>query len=141
MFQQDQDKKMGVSFSLMGLLLLGSLFLASGCAPFVAMGVGGAAGAGGVAYVQGDLETTMAHQPERIAGATEAAFRSLGISHKETNSTTLHSVVKGKNQAGKEVYVTSDFRGEGGSEVSIRVGFFGNRKKSQAILKEIRANL
>jgi hypothetical protein len=116
------------------------LLAASGCAP-VALGLGAAAGGGGVMYAKGDLQTTMQHTPDELADAAVETFRSLNIAHDYTKTSELHSKVVGKTTGDKKVKVAASYQGEGVSKLSIRVGVFGDEEKSRRILREMKKYL
>ncbi len=127
----------GPRFLARGLILFLLLLSLSGCA-LLAVGAGGAAGVGGAAYVLGDLETTLQHEPQEIAAATEKAFDNLGIKHIETKSSKLHSRVIGRTTNDKKVTVESKIKDSPSSAISIRVGLFGDEEISRRILEQIK---
>jgi hypothetical protein len=116
------------------------LLVLSGCAP-IAVGLGAAAGGGGVMYAKGDLQTTLKHAPEEVADAAVEAFRALNINHEYTKTSRLHSRVVGTTTDDKEVKVAASLEGEGISELSIRVGVFGDEERSRRIYREIEKRL
>ena len=75
-------------FTLCGLMLVGL----TGCLVAAA-----AAGAGGVAYIKGDLEANVGASPEEVEQATQAAFKEMGITLTESESTAVDASMKGKS--------------------------------------------
>jgi L-fucose isomerase-like protein len=120
--------------ALLGVLLL----INSGCAAVL---VGSGAGAGTVAYVMGELKSTEEASLNKARQATQKALEDLEFvitSEKkepysaefvayETNDTKI--VVKLKRLTGKF------------TEISIRVGLFGDESLSQLFLERVRKNL
>jgi hypothetical protein len=120
--------------ALLGVLLL----INSGCAAVL---VGSGAGAGTVAYVMGELKSTEEASLNKATQATQKALEDLEFvitSEKkepysaefvayETNDTKI--VVKLKRLTGKF------------TEISIRVGLFGDESLSQLFLERVRKNL
>jgi hypothetical protein len=120
-----------VTFALCGLMLVGL----TGCLVAAA-----AAGAGGVAYIKGDLEANVGASPEEVEQATQAAFKEMGITLTESESTAVDASMKGKS-SGDTIRVKAKTGEHGGSEVSVRVGTFGDESRSRAIFETIEKHL
>lgn len=113
--------------------ILGLLPVTSGCL-FVA---GGAAAVGGMLYVNGDLEQSIKADPQKVVAATEKAFIALKVTLVSKEATGLEGKVSGQTGDGKAITVKVANKGGGISKVSIRIGTFGDKDKSQAIMDEI----
>jgi len=118
---------------LLTTILVGFLVVTlTGCAALlVAAGVG--AGAAGVAYVKGDLESELNANPDEVARAAEQAFEDLGIRKISSGSSTLDAEVVGRTGLDDKVLVKVESQGEGRSKMRIRIGVFGDEMKSRRI--------
>ena len=115
------------------------LTLATGCAVFLVGAAG--AGAAGIAYVTGDLETHVGEDPRAVARASEAALKGLDIHVISTKASALDSLVVGRTDTDAKVTVTGKLTESGQTKVSIRVGVFGDEAMSRRILAQIRTHL
>jgi hypothetical protein len=121
--------------ALLALTVVGS----SGCL-VAAVGVGAA---GTVAYMAGDLETQVSQDLDTLYAASREALESLelnlieGKGGKDALSATLVARdIQDKKVQIKMTAVTNEL-----TELSIRVGVFGDETKSQLIYQEILKNL
>ena len=114
------------------LLLPGCLLVAAGAA-------GGAVA--GTAYVMGDLETTLQATPGEVVAATRTAFEQMGVATISAGATELDGKVIGRTATDEKITVTVESKGRNLSELSIRVGTFGDEELSRQIYDKIRANL
>ena len=121
--------------TLVAMLTLSAVLLTSGCL------VAAAGAAGGVLYAKGDLESTLAATPAKIAAATEKAFVEMKISKTSAVSSDLDSQVIGRSATDKKITVTSKVKGDKVSSISIRVGTFGDKDISRALFDKIKKNL
>ncbi len=122
--------------TLIATVTLSAMLLTSGCLLAAA-----GAGAGGVFYAKGDLESQLAATPSEISAATEKAFKELKISKTSVASTNLDAEILGKSATDKKVTVQSKAISEKLSSISIRVGTFGDKDLSRLILDKIKRNL
>ena len=123
-------------------LLLCVLGLAVGASGCLAVAVG--AGAGGtVAYLAGDLETEEPYDIETVYVAAEKALSDLDLHviAGETTKDALSAKITARDAADKKVVVKLTSTTSGNTEISIRIGTFGDDTKSQLIHDEIRKNL
>ena len=123
------------ALALTAMLSLSAILLTSGCL------VAAAGAAGGVLYAKGDLESTLAATPAKVAAATEKAFAELKISKTSAVSSDLDAEIIGRSATDKKITVTSKAKGEKFSSISIRVGTFGDKDISQVIFDKIKKNL
>lgn len=134
-------KKTTHSVRLAAILLagamLGNLVATSGC---VAVAAGAGAGAA-VAYVRGDLDTTLNAGFERSLRATNAAVAALQFAKVSEKKDALQAIVIARNAADKKIEIRVEQSGENLAKVKIRVGVFGDETLSLAILEKIKANL
>src|SRR3990167_5110932 len=109
------------SFSL-GIVLLGAVITSSGCALLF----GAAAGAGGFAYVKGDLQKNFDYPLDRLHKACTRALRDLKaiVSSDETDKHS--SKIKFTLEGDKTGEINIKALTEKASKLSIRIGIFGD---------------
>lgn len=128
-------KLVGARRAALALLTVSAL-VTPGCAVFW-LGAGAAVGAAGIAYVRGELRSTVQASPREVARAAGESLKALGI--KEVSSTVSdgQSRMTGRTVNDRKISIraTSDIEGE--SRLSIRVGVFGDEALSRRIYEEI----
>lgn len=125
-------------FTVFGLaLLLAALPALSGCFAVVAAG----AGAGTVAYVRGELETSLGDNYSKVVDATRTALKELEFARVSENKDALKAVFVSRTALDKKVEVTVEKVGDKSTKVKIRVGLFGDEQLSVSILDKIKSNL
>ncbi len=122
---------------LMLAAILGLLPAMTGC---LAIAIGGAA-VGTVAYVNGALTESVQATPDKVVTATEKAFASLKLTLISKNASGLEGKVVGRTSDDKSVTVNIKTKGEKVSEVTIRIGTFGDETKSRVLMDAIAKNL
>ena len=122
--------------SLAALVAGGTLWLQSGCVGLVAVG----AGAGTVAYIRGDLEVESTKPVDQVMAAIEQTCTELNfnIDKKETKAFTGMVVVDG--DFGRVVF-KARARNPEKTELSIRVGPFGDQGASELIYEKLKPKL
>jgi hypothetical protein len=121
----------------LGLALAGSLALTSGCL-LVAVG---AAGAGAVAYVKGDLTATVAHPVDPVTRATERAIDQLQLVKVNESHDQFSAALTARTSDDKKVEIKITQNSDDTTKINIRVGTFGDESLSRAILEKIKGNL
>jgi hypothetical protein len=116
-------------------LLLGTCFVVSGC---IVAAVGGA---GTAAYVMGDLKGTEAKDIDTVYKATEKAMEQLNFNITEKNLDKLSGRIIARDSQDKKVTIKIRATSENTTEVSIRIGFFGDETKAMLIYQKIQENL
>lgn len=122
---------------LLLLTVLGlSLLLGYGCAALV---IGGAAGAGTVAYVGGELKAV---EEVTMNRAWEAANRAMGdlefvVTSKEKDAFYGELIARGAGD--KKIKVKVKKQSDTVTEIKIRIGVFGDESLSRQILDKIKA--
>jgi hypothetical protein len=122
-------------------LCVGLSLLAASVAPSCVAAAAAAAGAAGAVYVQGDLEATLEGSPEDVERATRAGLEGLSMPVLSSNATSLDGSVRSETATGKPVHIELRARDDGLTEVSIRIGTFGDESASTRILDAIREQL
>ena len=122
--------------SLAALVAGGTLWLQSGCVGLVAVG----AGAGTVAYIRGDLEVESTKPVDQVMAAIEKTCTELNfnIDKKETKAFTGMVVADG--DFGRVVF-KARARNPEKTELSIRVGPFGDQGASELIYEKLKPKL
>lgn len=114
-------------------VLCASLML-QGCVALVA---GAGAGAGTVAYIRGELQTTYAAPLGRTWDAAVGALKDLAITVKTTKKDELGGTIDAARADGTAVKIALESVGPGTTSVKIRVGIFGDEEASKAINRKI----
>lgn len=108
----------------------------SGC-----LAVAAGAGAGAVAYVRGQLETTVSDDYESVVSATNRAIQQLGFAKVSERKDALVDVFVVRNATDKKIEIRLDNVARELTRVRIRVGIFGDEALSLAVLDKIKSNL
>ena len=120
-------------------ITLTSLTLLTGCD---APNVGAAAGAGGAAYVQGELKVTERVSHEVAGRAAEKALKDLKIAFikREQDEAGISSVIEARTASDQKVFVKTRRISDKSTEVGIRVGMIGDESMSRQILDRMQMN-
>ncbi len=118
-------------------LLLSFMFFtiaASGCAALL---LGGAAGAGSVVYVKGQLKEDIAANVTAVHGAPISALKNLNLPVVEDSYDKLSAKIRSRFANGDDVWIDIESVTTQSSRISIRVGILGDQSKSRQILDGI----
>ena len=119
------------------VLLLGAAFVISGCAAAVV----GAGVAGTVAYLKGDLEVVESKGIDAVYIAAKMAMGQLDLRVTEDGRDAMTAVITALDVEDKTVTIRLKWATENSTKLSIRVGIFGNERKSVRIYQKIHDNL
>ena len=119
------------------LMLLSFLLFAMELAGCVALLVGGAAGAGSVVYVKGQLKEDMSTSVPAVHNASISALKGLNLPIIEDNHDKLSANIKSKFADGHDVWIEIESVTAESSKITIRVGILGDENKSRQILDGI----
>lgn len=119
------------------LLLVGTAVFVQGCVA-VAVGTGAA---GTVAYVKGDLEATEPKDLDTVYAATQKALGELELSVTKATKDALGAEIIAHDSRDKKIKIRLDATTENSTKLSIRVGWFGSKAKSNVIYQKIHDNL
>jgi hypothetical protein len=109
---------------------------------WVAIGAAAAAvGAGTYYYVKGDLKRNYEAPMDKTWDATIKALDALKINVESKQHDALTGVIKGKLADGKGYTVNLKRLNESSTEVSVRIGTFGDRERAEAIHDKILSSL
>jgi len=123
--------------ALAALVLAAALALHSGCLAVAA----GAAGAGTVAYVRGELAATLDQNIDRTERAANRAIADLKFAKISETQDALVAVIVARTAEDKKIEIRVSSLSAAQAKVQIRVGVFGDEALAQRILENIRANL
>ena len=118
-------------------LLAVTAVLAQGC--MLAVVGGGAAGT--VADGKGDLGAVESRNIDAVYAATKKAADELGLKVTRDTKDSLGAVIVARDAQDKKVTIKLKTTAENTTELSIRVGTFGDETKSQLIYDKIKENL
>jgi hypothetical protein len=121
-------------------VLLFLSFILQGCV-LLAIGTGAAAGAGVVAYIKGELQTTYATPLDQTYQATLDALEDLDYRILSTQKDGTEGEIEAKRVGGDGVKVKLSVSGRGTTLVKIRVGIFGDEAASRTIERKIASRL
>ena len=119
------------------VLLAGIAIGVSGCL-LVAVGAGAA---GTVAYVKGDLETTLDAGMDRSYGATLKTLDQLQIVPTQKLKDSLSAEIIARRSDDTKITVTLTRVDDNITKMAIRVGVFGDQAQSTTIYERIKQNL
>lgn len=118
-------------------IVLASLTLFTGCAVLL---VGAAAGAGGVAYVQGELKVTESVSHEAAGRAAEKALQDLKLVVIKRQQDGLSGLIEARTSGDQKISIKTRRIADKSTEVGIRVGVLGDEAKARQILGRMQAN-
>lgn len=126
--------------AFIGFCLALTLLTAQGC---VALVVGAAVGAGGFAYIKGNLEQNLDYSVKDVYEASLKALDKLKIEVYSKKLETHQAVIYGytQEQDKKRIKVTIQALTEKASNVKIRHGIVGDESKSINVLEAIKKAL
>jgi hypothetical protein len=122
------------------LVSLSLVLAAGGLGGCVAVAVGAGA-AGAVAYLRGELQSSVSEDVEDVILATAKAIEQLKFSQVEARKDALSGVFEARNARNDKIVITIDRQAEGLTRLRIRVGLIGNEAVSRSILSQINKNL
>lgn len=124
------------SVAVLGVALFYVFPALSGC-----LAVAAGAGAGVVAYVRGDLETTVANDYNAVVDATRGAIKTLEFTPTSDHKDAFKAELICRTALDKKVEISLTNAGKNLTHIKIRVGVFGNEEMSISILEKIRNGL
>lgn len=127
------SSKQGLLIIILGM----SLLMNCGCAAVL---VGGAAAgaAGTVLYVKGELHSTEDVSLDRAWNATQAAIRDMGFIVTANEKDAVSGTLVALTADNTKIKIVLNRKADNMTEISIRVGTFGDESMSRLILERIR---
>jgi hypothetical protein len=126
--------------SVLLVLVVASLALLNGCILFVAGGAA-AAGAGTVAYVNGELKDTEDHSLDPVHDATVAGVQDMQYVIVNTAKDAGQFKLTVRTATDQKIDITLIKQSPNSTEIRIRVGTFGDEQLSRQLLDKIKAHL
>lgn len=125
---------------LMIALAAASLALCNGCALLV-VGGAAAAGAGAVAYTEGQLKDTEAASLDAVHTATLTALRDMQYAVVSDAKDVNNAKIIARTATDTKIEIQLAKQSPSITEIRIRVGTFGDEQLSRQILAKIKAHL
>ena len=122
------------NWSLITMLGIISL-LNSGCAAVL---LGGAAGAGTILYIKGELQSTEEVSLDTAWIATQTAIKDMEFVTGTTEKDAISAKLIAYTSDSREIQITLKRKTDKLTEIGIRVGTFGDESLSRLILENIR---
>lgn len=119
------------------LLTVSAALAASGCLAVAA--VAGLTAA--VAYHNGELEASLDASPERVTAAAETVLRARDLPVLTSVASDIEGKVTSLLEDKDRITITAKQNEDGGSDITIRVGTYGDEELSRALFREIRDQL
>ncbi|MBI4657830.1 MAG: DUF3568 family protein [Verrucomicrobia bacterium] len=123
--------------TLRGIFCVACCALLSGCAALL-IGTGAAVGAGSVVYVNGGLRTTETVSLDTAWTAAQTGMKDLELAVVSREKDALRAHLKARGAGDRKISLKLKNKGEETTELRIRVGLFGDKSLSQAILDAVR---
>jgi hypothetical protein len=123
------------------MLLLCCLMMGvSGCAAVIAGGVGVGVGFGTYKYLEGNLQRDYIGPPDKLWQATLTAMDELQMASEVQERDYFGGLVKGIMHDGTKITIKMKRLTDNSTEVGVRVGVFGDMKRSEVIHNKIAKN-
>ena len=111
--------------------------IAQGCVLIAAAG----AGAGTIAYIKGEFSAMEAKKLDTAYNATKKALTQLKLSITKDNKDATSATIVARDAEDKKITVRLTEAGDNITKISIRIGVFGDKTKSEQIYQQIKKNL
>ncbi len=112
----------------------------SGCL-LVAVGAAGAAGAGTVAYIRGELDASLTGDVATLSAATTKALEELRFAKINENKSAVDAVIRARTGQDKKIDIMLNRTADNLTRVRIRVGTFGDEELSRLLFDKIKSKL
>jgi len=119
-------------------LIIGLSFLINNGCPAPLFLMGGAAGAGTVGYVGGELKTVEKVSLHRAWNATQKAMKDLEFTITSKEKDAFDGQLIAKGAANKTIKIKLNKQSDTLTEIRIRVGTFGDKSVSLNIMESIK---
>jgi len=123
------------------LLLLASPVVLTGCLAAAAIGGGAVAGAGTIAWIQGELKSTEGYPFAKVWAATVKTIEQLDFMVVNKVSDAISGEIDSVTADNKKVKIQVKRVGDNITEIKIRVDTFGDETLSRYILNKIQSNI
>jgi len=120
------------------MVLLLSLTFLLGC-EVALIGAGAGFGAGAYRYIEGSVEALYPLSYNSAWDASNTAMANLSISVSNSLNEGVQGMIEGVRKDGTNVTIRLKDKGQNVTDISVRIGFWGNRKDAERIHEEIKA--
>jgi hypothetical protein len=135
-----KESRSKLARGLVALTLGAGIVLESGCAA-VLVGGGAAAGAGGYAYMSGQLKSTEGASMDRVWEASQKAMKELGYVPATQRRDGFKAQLVARTVDDKKINLYLKRLSDNSTEIRIRVGVFGSESLSRLILEKTEKEL
>ena len=111
-----------------------------GCLAVAVVG-GAAAGAGVVYWIEGALRTTLGHPIRQVHDATVETLKNIGVGIVADKTEAFNGEIESALRGGSDVRINLKAVSSTATEITIRVGTFGDRNQSDMVLHAIETRL
>lgn len=122
-------------------MLAAAPLVLTGCLAAAAVGGAAVAGAGTVAYIKGELKATEEASMKKAWSATVGAVEELDFLVVNKVNDAVSGEIEAKTADSKTVKITLKRIADNLTEITIRIGTFGDESLSRYILSKIEARL
>lgn len=122
------------------VFLLLALAASAGCVAAAVVG-GATAGAGAVYWVEGALRTSLGHPIHEVHDATVEVLKNNGVGIVADKTEGYNGEIESALRGGGNVRINLKEVSSTVTEVTIRIGTFGDRDQSEIVLNDIKAHL
>ena len=126
--------------TLAALVCAAAITLSSGCF-LVAVGAAGAAGAGTVVYIRGELDASVTGTVDAVDKAANQALQQMQFAKINEGKSTVDAAITARTGQHKKIEIKLDRTADNLTRVRIRVGTFGDESISRLLLDKIKADL
>ena len=117
------------------------IFMASSGCQLLLLGGAAGAGAGAASYYMGRLEKRLPHGVPEAQAAAVSALKELGLPIMQDRGDKITAHVESEFADDKPVWIDIEAAGDGSSDVTIRVGYLGDRTRAMRILEAMEESL
>jgi hypothetical protein len=124
-------------YSRICLALLLSVLFAMELAGCAALLLGGAAGAGSIVYIKGQLKEEMSASVTAVHNASISTLKEFNLPVIEDNHDKLSAKIKSRFADGQDVWIEIESVTAESCKMTIRVGIMGDERKSRQLLDAV----
>jgi len=114
-------------------MCIGCAILVSGC-PAVLVGAGAV---GTMAYLEGDLKSVEPHSIDKVYAATQKTLKDLGMMVVKDTKEKARAEISARDVEDRKATIVLTTQYEGITNISIRIGVFGDETRSRSLYMKI----
>ena len=119
------------------ILSAGAIFFLYGCAEVLLVGAGAGLGVASYVYIDGRVVVEYPIAYDRAWDATNRTLEKFRISITDSSNEHGRGVIEAVRKDGKKIMIRVKTKGEKTTDVTVRVGIFGDKLEAQKIHSEI----